>query len=401
MDFHKAVDEFENHASADSMDRIVGFARSANLDDENIAYLALSLARSGSMLKWREGGSRADIASTGGPSSLSTILCPLFLRQMEVQVPKLGVPGRPAGGIDVLAQIPGYRVHFDESEVCQILDRCGYVHFLAEGRFAPRDGQLYTYRKQHDAVNLPELAIASLLSKKIAVGITKAGLDVRVAPHGNLGTTWAEAKRNAVRFNRVAKLVGIEAVCILTDARLPYQPFIGRGEALIAMDELLAGKADAWLTQHYRQCFAMAKVVSGVDSSLPSASEILPAFQSNLEAQGASVEAFNAAVSAVRRKRRFEMLAAGEGFLTIDLECLRETLVRTQIDFQTEDTPFPDTSGVILASRTGDYVTKRELLATVRCEETKWPEIEPVLRSAFVLSESPGRLAGFEEVVDA
>lgn len=401
MDFHTTVEQFANEASSGSMDRIIQLARSGELHDERIAYLACCLAKSGTVLKWPDRARWADIASTGGPSSLSTILCPLFLRQMGFQIPKLGVPGRPAGGVDVLAQIPGYRTQFDECEVIKILGRCGYVHFLAEGRFAPQDGQLFAYRQQHGAVNLPELGIASLLSKKIAVGLSKVGLDVRVAPHGNFGSSWEEAKGNAVRFIRIAKLVGIEAVCFLTDARQPYQPFIGRGEALVAIADLFAGKADMPLTRHYRQCFAMAKAVSSVDGPLPSASEIAPAFQSNLEAQGASLDAFNYSVDTIRQSRRFELLAAGEGFLTIDLERLRGILVQTQSALQTQDRPFPDPSGVILASRTGDYLTQNELLATVRCEETRWPEMEQALRSAFVLSKNPGQLAGFEEVVDA
>ncbi len=59
----------------------------------------------------------ADVASTGGPSSLSTLLSPLFLRAGGAVVPKLGVPGRPAGGIDCLAQIPGYRTELSAQEV--------------------------------------------------------------------------------------------------------------------------------------------------------------------------------------------------------------------------------------------------------------------------------------------
>ena len=63
------------------------------------ADLATILAASGERLSV-DGAVVADVASTGGPASLSTLLTPLFLRAAGAIVPKLGVPGRPAGSID-------------------------------------------------------------------------------------------------------------------------------------------------------------------------------------------------------------------------------------------------------------------------------------------------------------
>ena len=101
-------------------------------------------------------------------------------------VPKLGVPGRPAGGVDSLAQIEGYSVNLKPMEVRRTIERCGYAHFLADTNHAPLDKQLFAFRQQVGAQNVPELAIASILAKKIAVGLQRAGLDIRVAEHGNL-----------------------------------------------------------------------------------------------------------------------------------------------------------------------------------------------------------------------
>src|SRR5437868_14746215 len=104
---------------------------------EDMHRLNKLLASSGTVLTCNENGPTADVASTGGPASLSTLLCPLYLRSYGFVVPKLGVPGRPAGGIDVLAQLPGYRVDLSEADVRRVLERCGYAHFLAGTQFAP------------------------------------------------------------------------------------------------------------------------------------------------------------------------------------------------------------------------------------------------------------------------
>ena len=83
-------------------------ARSNEITNTGIAELANWLAASGEQLSPR--GRTADLASTGGPGSLSTLWAPAALVASGFLVPKLGVLGRPAGGIDVLSQVPGYRI---------------------------------------------------------------------------------------------------------------------------------------------------------------------------------------------------------------------------------------------------------------------------------------------------
>jgi len=71
------------------------------------------------------------------------------------------------------------------------------------------------------------------------MGVTSAGLDVRVARYGNFGDS--EAADAAAMFARVARILGVEPVVFLTDASHAYQPGIGRGESLQALDAPLLG----------------------------------------------------------------------------------------------------------------------------------------------------------------
>lgn len=112
-----------------AIDRWIDDARDARLDDGRIAELAHLLAGSGALLPAT--GPTADLASTGGPGSLSTLIAPLALASYGLKVPKLGVPGRPAGGVDVLRQIPGYSTRFDESGAMKVLQDCGYPRELS------------------------------------------------------------------------------------------------------------------------------------------------------------------------------------------------------------------------------------------------------------------------------
>ena len=180
-------------------------------------------------------------------------------------VPKLGVPGRPAGGIDCLAQIGGYATAFDAEQLRGVLTRAGYAHFLADGRFAPLDARVFKLRQQHGSQEVPTLVAASLLSKKLAVGVQRAGLDVRVSPYGNFGSSWNEARTNARLFIRAAAQHSVQAYPVLTDGRQPYQPCIGRSEALLALASVFDGSASGWLAEHVEQCRALALAVAPED----------------------------------------------------------------------------------------------------------------------------------------
>lgn len=211
------------------VDVLAQIKESAPADEAVAAELARILADSGEKFA-ASGGITADVASTGGPSSLTTLLCPLYLRASGLLVPKLGVPGRPAGGIDCLAQIEGFKVELTQDELRAVMAGAGYAHFLAAGRYAPLDARVFKLRQQFGAQDVPTLVASSLLSKKLAVGVRRAGLDIRVAAHGNFGKTWSDALDNARLFAAASRRLGVDAFPVLTNSRRlgPVQPLAPR-----------------------------------------------------------------------------------------------------------------------------------------------------------------------------
>jgi thymidine phosphorylase len=244
--------------------QVVAAAREGTASVEEIAELAVSLADSGERLAWPDVTKTSDVASTGGPGSLSTLLAPLALRAHGWQVIKLAVPGRPAGAIDTLSTLRGYRAHLAPDEVQRVAAACGFAHFLADARFAPLDAALFDYRRRIGALSVPSLAIASLLSKKIAVGVRAVGLDVRVGGHGNLGASVEEARRNASLFCQTAGRLGIRATAFISATPAPAQPWVGRGKSLLALATevgLRDGDAeDEWLSSHSTECWRMGEL---------------------------------------------------------------------------------------------------------------------------------------------
>ena len=380
-----AIEALRSDASPDAMGAVVDLVRTATLGIEQIAALATVLGQSGDVLSHTAADRTADLASTGGPTSLSTLIGPLCLRTFGYRVPKLGVIGRPAGGVDVLAQIPGYRVRLSSADVRSVLDVCGYAHFLAGDDHAPLDARFFRYRQENAAQSIPDLAIASLLAKKIAVGVRHVILDVRVGPHGNFGHTMNEARHNAKRFARVAGVLGLSSACFVTDARYPYQRYIGRSESLLALYELLYEASDRALTEHAASCYQMAlpdgRAYTADSGFNPRAAKRV--FLSNLYAQGATEDAFLERVADVGPDHRFNLLAQHSGHFVVDLGGVRTLIGRFQRLNRSGHTEFPDGMGIILRKTPGDSVVVGDVLATVRITEAAWASVRPDLQKMF------------------
>lgn len=368
---------------------------------QDMGRLANILAASGARLRLRDDQIAADVASTGGPSSLSTLLCPLYLRCYGFVVPKLGVPGRPAGGVDVLAQLPGYRTELTAPEVHRILDSCGYAHFLAGAEFAPLDAALFQFRQKVGAQNLPAFAVASILAKKIACGVRFAGLDVRVAPHGNFGSDYSEARISAAWFCSAAAAAGISAAAALTDGRTPYQPYIGRGESVLALRLIFEGRADPWLIEHNHRCRLLAANVAALHPGMGvQSSDIQSAFVENVIAQGSSKDAFYEKAAAIEECPRHEVRAARDGFFWVDLSTLRPVFTDAN-SRSAEGGPFSDFLGIILKERPGAYVHRGDLLGSVRADDATWIAFSEVLTKSFLILDVLDYAPGVEGVVRA
>lgn len=348
-------------------DRWIADAREGRLDDCAIAELAETLASSGQRLERRPAS--ADLASTGGPGSISTLWSPAAIAAHGSTVAKLGVPGRPAGGVDVLMQVDGYRTALNAAEAEAVIESCGYVHLLAGCEFAPADAEMFAYRQEVDAQHVPALAIASLLSKKLVTGTSIVGLEVRIAPHGNLGANREEAERNARRFCSVARLLGITGVCFLTDATTPQQPYLGRGEALAALSHLLAGTECDWLADHARQCELWSNMLVG--GTRPLRIDVSRVFAANIEAQGGTLDALHSRAKTVIAAHSRTVTARNEGIVRYDLGKLRHAILTARRS--DKEQAFDDSAGVIILVQPNSKVSHGEPLISVRCSDAAWP----------------------------
>ncbi|AHG90256.1 pyrimidine-nucleoside phosphorylase [Gemmatirosa kalamazoonensis] len=124
---------------------------------------------------------RVDKHSTGGVGDkVSLVLAPL-VACLGVAVPMMSGRGlgHTGGTLDKLESIPGFRTSIPLDEATQQLEHIGCVLIGQSREIAPADRKMYALRDATCTVESIPLISASIMSKKLAEGLTGLVLDVK------------------------------------------------------------------------------------------------------------------------------------------------------------------------------------------------------------------------------
>ena len=191
------------------------------MDRDETIELTNSMTNSGEILSWEnlpDPSLVCDKHSTGGVGDkVSLILAPI-LASCGLYVPMISGRGlgHTGGTLDKFDSIPGYNTQPDIGKFKEVVKNVGCAIIGQTPFLAPADKKLYSIRDIVGTVESLPLITSSILSKKIASGLSSLVLDVKVG-NGSFNSTLEIAKKLAESLVSVAKGSGIKCEAILTD----------------------------------------------------------------------------------------------------------------------------------------------------------------------------------------
>ncbi len=152
------------------------------LTGDETAALTDAMLESGARLAFAaHAPPRLDKHSTGGVGDkVSLVLAPI-VSALGVWVPMMSGRGlgHTGGTLDKLDSIPGFRTALSLAEATAQVERIGCALFGQTGEIAPADRRMYALRDATSTVECIPLIAASIMSKKLAEGLTGLVLDVK------------------------------------------------------------------------------------------------------------------------------------------------------------------------------------------------------------------------------
>lgn len=204
----------------------------------------LALRDSGSRLRWDDlPGPALDKHSTGGVGDCVSLLLAPLLAACGGFVPMISGRGlgHTGGTIDKLESLQGYDANPSFARMRRVVAEVGCAIVGQSEELVPADRRLYAVRDLSATVDVPDLIVASILSKKLAGGAAALVLDVKTGSGAQVpGETAAVAMSD--RMLAVAANSGMQVRVALSDMGQVLGREAGNALEVRAAVDLLCGR---------------------------------------------------------------------------------------------------------------------------------------------------------------
>jgi thymidine phosphorylase len=208
-----------------------------------VAALTKAMAESGRRLTWKLPGPVVDKHSTGGVGDKVSLMLAPAVAACGGYVPMLSgrALGHTGGTLDKLDSIPGYNSRPGLALFRKTVTEAGCAIIGQTEDLAPADRRFYALRDVTATVESLPLITASILSKKLAVGLDGLVSDVKVGSGAFLPSTSA-AKALAESLASVARGAGLKSRAVLTDMNQVLGTTAGNALEVMEAIDYLTGK---------------------------------------------------------------------------------------------------------------------------------------------------------------
>lgn len=352
-----------------------------SLNEEETLWLTDAMARSGDMADLTGiDGIKGDKHSTGGVGDKTTLIVAPVVACCGVKMAKMSGRGlgHTGGTVDKLESIPGFKTSLETEEFVNIVNTCGLCVAGQSGRLCPADKKLYGLRDVTATVDNMPLIASSIMSKKLAGGADCIVLDVKCGS-GAFMKDLDSAKELAEKMVEIGKGAGKKIAALITDMDKPLGRYIGNSLEVVEAVETLKGNGPKDLTEisvllaakllqlagrgGFEECKALAKSKIADGSALRKLAEMV-------KLQGGDEKYIFDADLFPKAEYKREIIAQESGYIAaMDTEGVGSVCVALGAGRQKKEDSIDPSAGIIIEKKTGDYVEKGDLLATLYCSD--------------------------------
>ena len=342
----------------------------------------------------------ADKHSTGGVGDKTTLIVAPLAATLGCKVAKMSGRGlgHTGGTVDKLDAFPLYRTNLSSEEFLETVKKFGIAVVGQTGNLAPLDKKLYALRDVTATVDSVPLIASSVMGKKLAAGSHAIVLDVKYGS-GSFMKKAEDAKRLAELMVKIGNLAGRKVAAFITNMDMPLGHAVGNTLELVEAINTLKGKGPADLTEiSVSLASKMASLTTGVDyekakelaySALRSGAAF-DKFKEWISAQGGDASFANDTGKFQRAELCHEIFAESDGYIyEMNAESIGVCAMELGAGRKTKTDRIDYTAGIILEKKTGDFVRRGELIATLFSNsEEKLIQGEKIFGSSFTLAKT-------------
>lgn len=358
------------------------------------------MAKSGDMVDLTSiHGIKVDKHSTGGVGDKTTLAVAPLVAACGGRVAKMSGRGLgfTGGTIDKLESIPGLQTTISEKRFFDIVNEIGLSVIGQSAEIAPADKKLYALRDVTATVDSIPLIAASIMSKKLASGSDKIVLDVTVGSGAFMKNT-DDAIHLAERMVEIGESAGRETIAILTNMDVPLGEAVGNDIEVIEAIETLQGKGPDDFEQICVE-FAAQMLYLGEIADLDACRKMVKeAIHSGkaIDKLAAMVKAQGGDETYIYHPDKFEkapyqkeLLMKNSAYIkAMDTEKCGRASVVLGAGRETKESRIDSKAGLRFYHKTGDYVRKGEVLATLYAsDEAKLDQAVNYLETAYQYSD--------------
>ena len=371
------------------------------LDATETSALMEGMLRSGTVLDLAHlGRPRIDKHSTGGVGDkVSLVLAPL-IASLGVVVPMMSGRGlgHTGGTLDKLESIPGFETRLPLARAKAQLERIGCALIGQSNEIAPADRKLYALRDATATVEAIPLIAASIMSKKLAEGLTGLVLDIKRGSGAFLPDLARDLDLAHVMIGLGAEH-GVPVTALVTAMDRPLGRACGNALEVEEAIHTLNGEGPSDLLEVTFALGAEMLLLAGIARTHEGARIAMAQairsgaaarkFEQIIEAQGGNpgVVEDPAALPQARDCEIFTAPRAG-AVARVDPRVIGHAIIALGGGRRTMEDVVDPTVGFVISARPGDWVKDAEPLATVFARDADGIALGmAALREAIVIAD--------------